>query len=522
MYCNGGNMDKLRWAKFHGMVNFWHMQWDKLKASPGGLIRLALYMCVAALFVLTLSNGFGLLDHKALSTAIAVLSLYLLGRLGKLPAYATVRFDSLTGLRNRVGFVQALDHAIADRARHFKNGTAVVILIDVVHFGRVNSTIGYVLGDKLLKLIATRLHALLGPRDCLARINGDEFAFVLTSTAAGYLAICESVVDVFSQPFSLKQGVETSLSCVMGIAICPMHGTDSETLLRNAGTALNMAKKSRISHVVYDNALSQSYIESLSISSALKSALDNDEFILHYQPKLDLRTGKISGVEVLIRLSHPTRGLVYPGEFIALAEQSNMIARLTSWTISEGIKKLAEIRSLGYDITLSINISPYALVASDVLTAMTKEIVYRSIPYRSLIVEITETSIEQSPEEMSRISACLEMLGINISIDDFGTGQSSLLYIKHMPIKELKIDKTFVMNMLSNPADESIVRSTIELAHSLGCEAVAEGVESTDVLDKLSELGCDTVQGYLVSRPLPEADFLEFLEERNGNKKTAG
>jgi EAL domain-containing protein (putative c-di-GMP-specific phosphodiesterase class I) len=170
---------------------------------------------------------------------------------------------------------------------------------------------------------------------------------------------------------------------------------------------------------------------------------------------------------------------------------------------------------------LSINISPYALVASDVLTALTKEIVYHSIPYRSLIVEITETSIEQSPEEMSRISACLEMLGINISIDDFGTGQSSLLYIKHMPIKELKIDKTFVMNMLSNPADESIVRSTIELAHSLGCEAVAEGVESTDVLDKLSELGCDTVQGYLVSRPLPEADFLEFLEERNGNKKTA-
>ena len=518
---NGGAMDKFRGLTFRILVNTLHMHWDQLKASPGWLIRMALYVCVAALFVLPVYSGMGLLDHKALSTAIAVLSIYLLGRLGKLPAYATVRYDSLTGLRNRVGFVQALDHAIADRARHIKNGTAVVVLIDIVHFGRVNSTIGYALGDKLLKLIATRLHALLGPRDCLARINGDEFAFVLTSTAAGYLAICESVVECFSQPFALKQGVETSLGCVMGIAICPMHGTDSETLLRNAGTALNMAKKSRISHVVYDNALSQSYIESLSISSALKSALDNDDFILHYQPKIDLKSGLVSGVEVLIRLIHPTRGLVYPGEFIALAEQSNMIARLTSWTISEGLKKLAELRGMGYDITLSINISPYALVASDVLTALTREMVYHSIPYRSLIVEITETSIEQSPEEMSRISACLEMLGINISIDDFGTGQSSLLYIKHMPIKELKIDKTFVANMLTNPADESIVRSTIELAHSLGCEAVAEGVESTEVLDRLAELGCDTVQGFLVARPLPEADFLEFLEGRNGNKKTA-
>ena len=251
-------MDTIRWHVIK-MLRVMHAHWDHLRSAPGGLIRLALHMCVLALFVLPLSSPSVPLDTQVLSIGVAVLAVFLLAKLGKLPTYATVRFDMLTGLRNRVGFVEALNYAIVNRTRHIKNGTAVVILLDVVHFGRVNSTIGYELGDRLLKLVAVRLMGLLGPRDYLARINGDEFAFVLTSGAAGYLAVCEAITDSFSQPFVLKQGVETSLNCAMGIAICPMHGTDPETLLRNAGTALNMAKKSRISHVVYDNALSQSY-----------------------------------------------------------------------------------------------------------------------------------------------------------------------------------------------------------------------------------------------------------------------
>lgn len=482
--------------------------------SRADKFRYGVYACLGFLYAAPVFEAVGLLPlhpYTAFATALAV---YLIAQLGKVPAYSkTLKIDPLTGLLNREGFIEATSKLLQAQLRESQPRPLVVFVLDIVRFNRLNSSIGHALGDKLLFEVADRLRKLEGVGS-ISRIGSDEFALVLTSAAIGYKSFCETLLNAFKEPFRLDSELETTIGLSIGMSVSPNHGSEAVTLLRNASLALSNAKKLR-QPCVFDPSLDVS-TDKVSLTSDLKSGIDNNEFVFHYQPQVCLRTGKIRGAEALLRWKHPVRGMIRPDDFIALAEQSNQIMNLTLWTLREGINKLAYFRSLGHEITLSINISPHALNNGDILPAIAKEIMYNSIPYNSLTVEITESSIEQSPEELSKIIACLEMLGIHISIDDFGTGHASLLYLKHMPIKEIKIDRTFITNMLTCESDESIVKSTIELGHGLKCEVVAEGVEQQDQVDRLAELGCDVVQGFLVAKPLTESDFIEFLKVKNG------
>lgn len=485
----------------------------------GGSLFATLYACVALLFFLPLLSKAGNFDIQPVMMLLAVAGIYSIKRLSQTPgSSSSIRVDPLTGLLDRDTFIDKLKQVIDLKADGKIRGPVVVMVVDVNHFRQVNESLGYVLGDRLLIQIGQRLRSILNEKDVLARIGSNEFGVIINSVSIGYLTLCDKLTAAFSETFDLEENISISVGISNGIATYPEGGTDALTMLRNASVALNQSKRSRTSCVVFDPKMDQEPHENISLASALRSALENNEFVFHFQPQFNLKTNRISGCEALIRWKHPTKGMVRPDQFIPLAEQSNHIGGITSWSLREGITKLSKFRELGHDIHLSINISPYAIVNSDILVSLTREIVYNSIPYRSLIVEITESSIEQSPEDMARIIACLEMLGIQISIDDFGTGHASLLYLKHLPIKEIKIDKTFVSNMLTSPSDASIVKSTIELAHGLNCEVVAEGVETIEVQERLRELGCDVIQGYLVAKPLVEEEFIALLEKTNGRK----
>lgn len=480
------------------------------------MYRLALYGCIIGLFTLPLLEKLDLVDAKSYTLALAVCSIFFLGKLGRSAAYSKqIKADSLTGLVSREGFVDALDVAIARYKTADTKSPVVALVIDVHNFKHVNESLGHLDGDKLLKLIGVRLSGLVSERDVVSRLGNDEYAILLNSASIGYLTFAEKIYAAFFEPFKLTEDLSLTVGISMGMSSYPEHSDSALTLLRSASIALQTSKKSKMGFKVYDAGMDRGNTADLSLASDLRHAVENEEFVFHYQPQLNLKTGQISGVEALIRWKHPTLGLIRPDRFIPMAEQSNQISLLTSWTLRQGISTLSKFRNLGYNITLSINISPYALINSDILIKLTKEIVYHSIPYKSLIVEITESSIDKSPEDMAKIIACLDMLGIQLSIDDFGTGHASLLYLKHLPIKEIKVDKGFVSNMLTNSADASIVQATIDLAHGIGCEVVAEGVETEEVLEKLRELGCDVIQGYIVAKPLIEDDLLALLDTRN-------
>lgn len=478
--------------------------------------RYTVYGCLSFLYMAPVFESAGIFPAHPYTAFVTVIGLYFLTKLGKLPEYSrTMKIDTLTGLFNREGFIENASKLLQAQIRQGSPSPVVLIVLDIVRFSKLNSSIGNALGDKLLMGMADRLRQLAGAH-AVSRIGSDEFALVLTGASIGYKTFCDRLLEEFKTPITLDDDLETTIGLSIGIAISTQHGSDAVTLLRNAGIALTNSKRLR-QPCVYDPTSDASSPDKVSLTSDLKSGIENNEFVFHYQPQLCLKSGRISGAEALIRWKHPVRGMLRPDEFIPLAEQSNQIMNLTLWTLREGINKLAEFRRLGLEITLSINISPHALVDSDILPAIAKEIMYNDIPYNSLTVEITESSIDRSPAELSKIIACLEMLGICISIDDFGTGHASFLYLKHMPIKEIKIDRAFITNMLGCDSDESIVRSTIELGHGLRCAVVAEGVETADQLDRLRELDCDLAQGYLVAKPLTESDFIEFLKDKNGS-----
>ncbi len=409
--------------------------------------------------------------------------------------------DTLTGLPNRALLQSRLRQAIAAA----QSGTEILalLLLDLDRFKEINDTFGHHAGDLLLQQVGARLLRTLRSSDTVARLGGDEFAIVLTAgdkqsvaeTARRVLAAFEAPFVVEGQPFE----VGTSI----GIAYYPDHGDDVQTLLRRADVAMYVAKRAHSGYVVYTCEQDQHSPDRLALVADLRHAIARGELLLHYQPKAAIASGHISGVEALARWSHPQRGLVPPDQFIPLAEQTGLIGALTLWVLDAALRQCRDWRRQGLDLGVAVNLSTHSLLDARLPHTIADLLNTYQIPPGKLRLEITESSIMADPARAQEVLTRLSALGVCIAIDDFGTGYSSLAYLKRLPVNELKIDKSFVSHMREDRTDAAIVSSTIGLAHSLGLHVVAEGVEDSETWDLLATLGCDTAQGYYLSRPLP-------------------
>jgi diguanylate cyclase (GGDEF)-like protein len=410
--------------------------------------------------------------------------------------------DTLTGLPNRARFADTLDKAIEDAEA--AAAPIAVLLMDLDHFKYVNDTLGHPIGDLLLREVAARLQSVsTGEHDVVARLGGDEFAVLLPGGGvADAERIAAAMLHALELPMTL-QGHVVDIRASVGIAVFPEHGGEGATLLRRADMAMYAAKRNNCGAAVWDEAEDGHSRERLSLLSDLRKAVDNDELTLAYQPKVALRgAGGEHYAEALVRWRHPTRGLVAPMEFIPFAEQTGYIRAITQWVLAHAIAQCAEWRFNGLPMNVSINLSTRDLVDETLPDRFAALLQRHRCAAQWICLEITESAVLDDPEHAIRNLERLHALGCRLAIDDYGTGYSSLAYLRRLPVQELKIDKSFVIGMAGDESDALIVRSTIDLAHNLGLSVVAEGVEDDATLERLRIMGCDVVQGYLLARPM--------------------
>ncbi|WP_118182304.1 EAL domain-containing protein [Paraburkholderia phosphatilytica] len=418
--------------------------------------------------------------------------------------------DPLTNLPNRARFNDRLREAVREalpEGRCFS-----LMMMDLDRFKYVNDTLGHPIGDQLLCEVATKLRATLRrDTDMVARLGGDEFAVLLPlHDAAAAEQIATRIAKTLEEPVVIE-GQLVDVGASIGIVTFPQHGADMSVLLRRADIAMYVAKRGNLGYVAYDDRYDQNSAERLSLMSELRQAVERDELTLHYQPKVDLATGKVKYVEALVRWDHPTRGFVPPDQFIPFAEQTGYIKAISQWVANKALEQCAAWRDKGIELAVSVNVSARELIQStlpDMFSALLHK--YQMDP-QMVWIEITESAIMDDPNHAIETLDRLHALGIRLAIDDFGTGYSSLSYLKRMPVHELKIDKSFVMGMGEHKDDETIVRSTIDLGHNMGMKVVAEGVESEEVMVRLRALQCDLAQGFHLSRPLPPAKLEEWM-----------
>jgi diguanylate cyclase (GGDEF)-like protein len=422
----------------------------------------------------------------------------------------TALHDPLTDLPNRTLFRDRVEHEILRGSRD-PGATFSLLMFDLDRFKEINDTLGHSSGDLVLKAVGPRVMASLRSGDTLSRLSGDEFA-VLLPGATGETAtdIAERILATLRRPFEIPV-MSPRLSASIGIVTYPTHGDTSEKLIQRADVALYIAKEHRNSFATYDFTSDPYNPARLELASDLDRAVANDEFELHYQPILDTRTMELVSVEALIRWHHPERGLLYPGEFIALAEHTGLIKQMTLLVLKKAIHQVREWRDEGHMRAVSVNLSASSLLDDELVGDVTRILASEEIDASQLALEITETMIMADPQKAQATLLELNALGIRLSIDDFGTGHSSLAYLRHLPVHEIKIDKSFVQQIERNDDDAKIVQSTIELAHSLGFSVVAEGVEDQEALELLSANDCDQVQGFHLCRPQPAAELSKAL-----------
>ena len=423
------------------------------------------------------------------------------------------KHDALTGLPNREAFYVHADRAVA--AASHREGGAAVMIVDLDRFKEVNDTLGHHSGDILLQQAAVRLQAALREGDILSRLGGDEFAVLLPHVESGEVAeqVAQRLCDALEEPFELH-GLTVHLEASAGIALHPEHGEEIETLMQRADVAMYVAKGTTSSYELYSTRHDRHSPARLALLGELRHALDNDEFELHYQPKVRLSTGVVEGVEALVRWRHPERGLVPPDEFIPLAEQTGVIKPLTAWVLDSALAQCRTWRAGGLDLNVAVNLSVRNLLDAHLPEAVAALLRKYELPASKLELEITESTIVADQIRALDVLARLDGMGVGLAVDDFGTGYSSLAYLKDLPVRELKIDRKFVNNMTEDGDDAFIVRSTIDLGRNLGLQVVAEGVETQEAWDQLAALGCDTAQGYFLSRPLPAVDLATWVDER--------
>ena len=421
--------------------------------------------------------------------------------------------DALTGLPNRVLLRDRLEQAVF--LTHRERPCTALLLMDLDGFKEVNDTLGHHCGDLLLRELATRLQQTLRETDTVARLGGDEFALILPKTdRAGAGEVAKKIQVMLNQPF-VMEGQQLHVGASIGIALCPEHGDSASALLRRADVAMYRAKRGADDSgcAIYEPEKDEHGPGRLGLASELRHGIERDELMLHHQPIASMKTGRVEHVEALVRWNHPQRGLVPPSEFIPLAEETGLIRPITQWVLGTALRQCRLWYDRGLSIGVSVNLSTRNFLDSHLVDTVAKLIRTRAVSPNWLTVEITETTLIADPERAMAVLTGLHRLGVSISIDDFGTGYSSLAYLKQLPVDEVKIDRSFVMDMTSNDSDAVIVRSVIDLGHNLGLKVSAEGVEDQQTWDALSSMGCDMAQGYFLSRPLLGAELACWLSE---------
>lgn len=419
--------------------------------------------------------------------------------------------DSLTGLPNRDNLYQQMDASL----KNARGRMAALLLIDLDHFKDINDTLGHDVGDSLLQMIGPRLQSeLQQDTHMLARLGGDEFAVFLPAikNVAQAQDYARRLMNALSIEFDLDV-FSTQISASIGIALVPEHGEDARSLLRYAEVAMYHAKQKVIGVSVYSPENDPHSQERLAIVSELGRAIRENQLNLFFQPKIDLATNRCYGFEALIRWDHPSLGFISPDRFIPLAELTSFIHPLTYWVLDRSLQQCRKWQDHGLNMAVSVNLSVRNLMDDRLPKTIERLLKQYDLPADLLHIEITESMMMSDPQRAQRILQQLSDLGLHLAIDDFGTGYSSLAYLKRLPVKTLKIDRSFVMNMLDDKQNEVIVNSTVNLAHNLGLRVVAEGVETNEIMTSLNAIGCDAVQGYFIARPMPAAATLPWLAQ---------
>jgi diguanylate cyclase len=417
------------------------------------------------------------------------------------------RTDELTGLPNRRAVLARLDH------RRSGDGPRVFALVDLDRFKEVNDGLGHAAGDELLRTVATRLSGALRPGELLGRLGGDEFAVVglveAGETVAGRArALGEAVLAQLAEPVDLA-GFLVHVQASVGVALDPGDGPDRTPgrLVREADAAMYQAKRAHAGLVVFDEAVDADTGDRLALAEQLRAALTGAELVLHYQPQVEVVGGATAGVEALVRWQHPTRGLLAPADFLAVAEGHGLMPALTDVVLATAVDQLARWWADGLRLRMSVNLSASALLDAGLPDRVAGLLAAGALPARSLVLEVTETTLITDSERSLAVLGRLSRFGVGVSLDDFGTGWSSLTYLRQIPATELKLDRSFTSELVTDPRVAAIVASTVGMAHDLGLRVVAEGVEDTATLERLAAMGCDESQGYLHGRPVPAEEL---------------
>lgn len=422
--------------------------------------------------------------------------------------------DPLTGLPNRLLFADRLSTRLCQAER--SKQTVGVMFLDLDHFKVINDSLGHNVGDHLLKEVACRLQSCLRDGDTLARMGGDEFTIILGSSLKPEdpSVVASRLLASLSEPFIIE-GRELFVTGSVGISEFPRDGSDVETLVRNADAAMYRAKEQgRNAYRWFTEELSERAMERVSVESALRRALKRNEFALHYQMRVDLQTGLAPGVEALIRWNHPEMGMLSPADFIPVAEEINLMGPISEWVIESACKQNKAWQDAGFlRMDVAVNISPRLLTQIDLVGCVKTALSHSGLEPRYLTLELTETAVMQNTSNALQVMADLKGVGINLCIDDFGTGYSSLSLLKRLPIDALKIDASFVRHVTTSKDDRSIATAIVAMAHTMNLKVVAEGVETVDQLRLLKDLGCDEIQGYFISRPVPPDELVHLLAE---------
>jgi len=419
--------------------------------------------------------------------------------------------DPLTDLPNRALFYDRVDRAIP--SANAQNELLSILLIEIENFKDISDTLGRNSSDLVLKQVSTRLQGVSRERDSVAKIDGNLFGILMADfvTLAGAEQLARNIQKAMEPPFIVER-LQVAVHANVGIVYFPEHGEDVDTLVQKASVALKMAQTSNNGYAIYESSYDNHSPQRLTLMSELRHAIDRDGLELFYQAKVSIQTGVLYGAEALIRWNHPTHGSISPDEFIPMAERTRMIKELSLWVLKRAFQNCAEWRKQGKEIIISVNLSAKDLQNPELPDLIAGVAASAAINPEWIMLEITEGSVMNDPESALEIIQRLHNMGYHFSIDDFGTGYSSLAYLKKMPLTEIKIDKSFVVDIMNSENDAVIVKAIINLAHNLGLQVTAEGVESKEIMTKLKDYGCDVAQGYYLNQPLSVTDFNKWMD----------
>ena len=516
LYLIGTPLDAT-WAIAIALITLWVDRSGAPRSTAGrgtgsmSAVAVPAVSILAGLGVLILASQAPVSGLAVLLAALtmAVATIPLIGRQRVLRVLS--RTDELTGLPNRRAFYTDVPGRLGavDAGRR-----SALLLLDLDRFKEVNDSLGHDVGDRLLVQVGVRLAGQLRATDLLARLGGDEFAVLLVNSGHDEaVLVAGKLRAALAEPF-LLEGITLHSSASMGIAVHPDQGNDLTSLMRKADMAMYKAKSTKSGHHVYRSDDDSHGDLRLRTLQELRSAIGDDELELHYQPKVDLATGNVQGVEALVRWNHPTRGLLLPEHFLDLVEEAGLMPGLTRIVLNKALDQAVLWRAQGEQLTVAVNLSASSLVDRDLPDRVGAMIASRGLPASVLTLEVTEEFLLNDRERARDILTRLRVLGVRIAVDDFGTGYSSLAYLRDLPIDELKLDQSFVFPMIDDERAATLVSSAIALAHSLGLQMVAEGVENSVAYNELVRFGCDSAQGYLVSRPVPAGELDVWLADR--------